>query len=114
MLSIEKCRAALGNDGSISDEELLRLRDALYSLAEIATTMIAEQSARQACGTPLTGSWSTGRKKRYAYYHCHSCRAVKVSRCGWSVYLSNSSNGYNPSLPTCNYFEQSFLTSGKR
>src|SRR5439155_26939329 len=22
------------------------------------------------CGTPLTGSWSTGRTKRYAYYHC--------------------------------------------
>jgi site-specific DNA recombinase len=22
------------------------------------------------CGEPLTGSWSTGRTKRYAYYHC--------------------------------------------
>ena len=29
------------------------------------------------CGEPLTGSWSTGRTKRYAYYHCQdSCTRV--------------------------------------
>lgn len=34
------------------------------------------------CGTPLTGSWSKGRKARYAYYRCRSasCRAVNVRR----------------------------------
>ena len=35
-----------------------------------------------ACGTPLTGSWSKGRKGRYPYYRCRSshCRAVNVRR----------------------------------
>ncbi len=35
-----------------------------------------------ACGTPLTGSWSKGRKSRYPYYHCRNshCRAVNVRR----------------------------------
>jgi site-specific DNA recombinase len=34
------------------------------------------------CGTPLTGSWSKGRSKRYAYYRCReaSCLAVKVQK----------------------------------
>jgi site-specific DNA recombinase len=31
------------------------------------------------CSTPLTGSWSTGRAKKYAYYHCRKCRRVKVA-----------------------------------
>ena len=35
----------------------------------------------EACGQPLTGSWSKGRNGRYAYYHCQrQCRAVNVSR----------------------------------
>ena len=34
-----------------------------------------------ACGRPLTGSWSKGRNGRYAYYHCQrQCRAVNVSK----------------------------------
>ncbi len=35
-----------------------------------------------ACGTPLTGSWSKGRKGRYPYYRCRNshCRAVNVRR----------------------------------
>src|SRR4029079_1915559 len=32
------------------------------------------------CLAPLTGSWSRGRSKRYAYYHCPKCRTVKVPR----------------------------------
>jgi Recombinase len=32
------------------------------------------------CSIPLTGSWSKGRAKRYAYYHCRKCRQVKVSK----------------------------------
>lgn len=32
------------------------------------------------CQTPLTGSWSTGRNARYAYYHCRACKVVKVRR----------------------------------
>lgn len=33
------------------------------------------------CGEPLTGSWSAGRNKRYAYYHCQDgcTRASKES-----------------------------------
>src|SRR5439155_16349811 len=35
----------------------------------------------EACGRPLTGSWSKGRNGRYAYYHCQrQCRAVNVSK----------------------------------
>jgi DNA invertase Pin-like site-specific DNA recombinase len=35
-----------------------------------------------ACGIPITGSWSRGRSQRYAYYRCRNgkCRAVSVSR----------------------------------
>ena len=32
------------------------------------------------CSTPLTGSWSTGRTKKYAYYHCRKCRQVKIAK----------------------------------
>jgi site-specific DNA recombinase len=34
------------------------------------------------CGTPLTGAWATGRKKRYPYYRCRNsrCKAVNVRR----------------------------------
>ena len=32
------------------------------------------------CATPLTGSWSTGRARKYAYYHCRKCRSVKVTK----------------------------------
>jgi site-specific DNA recombinase len=34
-----------------------------------------------ACGRELTGSWSKGRKERFAYYHCRpKCRAVNISK----------------------------------
>jgi site-specific DNA recombinase len=34
-----------------------------------------------ACGRPLTGSWSKGRNEHYAYYHCQrQCRAVNVRK----------------------------------
>ena len=38
--------------------------------------------ACDACGTPLTGSWSRGRSSRYAYYSCRdrSCRRIKVRK----------------------------------
>ena len=32
------------------------------------------------CETPLTGSWSTGRVKKYAYYHYRKCLGVKVTK----------------------------------
>jgi len=34
------------------------------------------------CNRPLTGSWSRGRSKRYAYYHCakHSCKAPNIQK----------------------------------
>ena len=32
------------------------------------------------CLTPLTGSFSTGRSKKYAYYHCPKCRRVKITK----------------------------------
>ena len=34
------------------------------------------------CGKPLTGSWSTGRKERYAYYSCYNkeCRRINVRK----------------------------------
>ena len=35
----------------------------------------------EACGRPLTGSWSKGRNGHYAYYHCQKpCRSVNVSK----------------------------------
>jgi site-specific DNA recombinase len=35
----------------------------------------------EACGRPLTASWSKGRNGHYAYYHCQpQCRAINVSK----------------------------------
>ena len=35
----------------------------------------------EACGRPLTASWSKGRNGRYAYYHCwRQCREVNVTK----------------------------------
>jgi site-specific DNA recombinase len=36
----------------------------------------------EACGQPLTGSWSKGRKERYPYYRCRNtkCKAVNVRK----------------------------------
>jgi site-specific DNA recombinase len=36
----------------------------------------------EACGQPLTGSWSKGRNERYAYYRCRNgkCKAVNVRK----------------------------------
>ena len=31
------------------------------------------------CSTPLTGSASTGRKAKYAYYHCRKCPSVRIA-----------------------------------
>lgn len=32
------------------------------------------------CITPLTGSWSTGRTRKYPYYHCRKCGRVSVKK----------------------------------
>lgn len=32
------------------------------------------------CEKPISGSWSTGRTNRYAYYHCPRCHAVRARR----------------------------------
>jgi site-specific DNA recombinase len=32
------------------------------------------------CMTPLTASWSTGRSKKYPYYHCRKCKRVKAGK----------------------------------
>ncbi len=32
------------------------------------------------CSTPLTGSWSKGRTKKYAYYHCRKCGCVSTTK----------------------------------
>ena len=32
------------------------------------------------CATPLTGSWSTGRSKKYPYYHCRKCQRTKTGK----------------------------------
>jgi len=43
MLSIDQCRALLGHKGrGMSDEEIRRLRDQLYGLADVALTVYLE------------------------------------------------------------------------
>lgn len=34
----------------------------------------------EVCGTPLTASWTKGRNRRYAYYHCFKCKKVNVPK----------------------------------
>jgi hypothetical protein len=49
MLTIAQCKAALGPDHKLSDEDLQRLRDGLYALARIVTDAF-----------PLAGTISSG------------------------------------------------------
>ncbi len=37
------------------------------------------------CDRPLTGSWSTGRSKKYAYYHCTKCGAVRAKKAALEI-----------------------------
>lgn len=46
MISLERCREILGPDCQLSDEELERLRDQLYTLADIITTAFLENRER--------------------------------------------------------------------
>ena len=32
------------------------------------------------CGSPSTGSWSRGRSRYYGYYHCFSCKNLRVKK----------------------------------
>ena len=57
MLSIERCRYVLGADCQLTDDELERLRDKLYALADIAITALLEQ--RVQTDTALMGSMAT-------------------------------------------------------
>jgi hypothetical protein len=43
MLSIEHCRRILGPGCQLSDDELERLREQLYALADIVTTVVIER-----------------------------------------------------------------------
>ena len=47
-LSLLQCRKLLGNDVVLADAELMRLRDELYQLAEIALEGFREREKRQA------------------------------------------------------------------
>lgn len=44
MLSIEACRAAEPNLSGLTDEEVLRIRDAMYELAQLAFEDFIKQS----------------------------------------------------------------------
>ena len=46
MLSLEKLRKLLGAECTLSDEELLRLRDELYSVAEILISLAEAEDSK--------------------------------------------------------------------
>jgi hypothetical protein len=46
MLSIEHCRRILGLGCRLSDDDLERLREQLYALADVVTAVFAEQRTR--------------------------------------------------------------------
>ncbi len=49
MLSLQECRKILGNaEAGLSDEELVRLRAAMYGLADISLRMFNRQRERKA------------------------------------------------------------------
>nr|ADI23839.1 hypothetical protein [uncultured gamma proteobacterium HF4000_48E10] len=45
MLSLERCRKILGDDASLADEDLERLRRDLYALAHVAVSAFVTASA---------------------------------------------------------------------
>jgi site-specific DNA recombinase len=52
------------------------------------------------CDNPLTGSWSGGRSKKYAYYHCHKCRLVRIPRSQLEMEFLDVVRALRPS-PVC-------------
>jgi hypothetical protein len=43
MLSVQQCRTILGNDCSLTDQELEDLREQLYGLANVAVKILPDQ-----------------------------------------------------------------------
>jgi hypothetical protein len=54
LLTLEQCRRILGNDLQVSDEELLELRQQLYSLAMLAMEL-ADSVPEARSGTAVEG-----------------------------------------------------------
>lgn len=52
------------------------------------------------CAAPLTGSWSKGRAKKYAYYHCRKCRRVKATKQELEVLFTDLLSNLQPE-PGC-------------
>ena len=59
MLSLEKCRKLLAKDSNLSDEEVIKLRDSMYDLANISidsflqTKSCTERGGRQFYISPV-------------------------------------------------------------
>ena len=60
------------------------------------------------CGTPLTGSWSRGRGKKYAYYRCRKpgCRGVNVAKDTIENEFANFLTGMRPKMEYWQLFRE--------
>lgn len=47
MISLEKCRALLGSQCTLSDEQIELLLDQLYALADVVTTTFIEKHSKK-------------------------------------------------------------------
>jgi len=64
------------------------------------------------CEAPLTGSWSTGRAKKYAYYHCRKCRGVKIAKLDLEDAFLTLLGRLQPERATCDCSTRSSLMCG--
>src|SRR5258708_1980720 len=74
-ISIDRCRELLGDEAiGLSDEQVDQIR-------RHADFPLRGYVRCEACGRPLTASWSKGRSDYYAYYHCRpGCRASNIAK----------------------------------
>jgi DNA invertase Pin-like site-specific DNA recombinase len=65
------------------------------------------------CGQPYTASWSSGRKKKYASYHCHNKQCAHCSRSVPKDVLENQFfqflQGVSPSPEFLEFFKQTVI-----
>ncbi len=64
MISLDQCRQLLGPDSQLSDQELERLRDDFYALADIAVTALLGVRRRPEGGARTNRNLQAGESGR--------------------------------------------------
>lgn len=74
---------------------------------------LRHSTSHETCGSPLTASWSKGRNRRYAYYHCFKCKKMNVPKEQLETLFFEHLNKLKPSPESIRLFKAVMLDSWK-